>query len=123
MLSRQTCPTYACPLGLRPRSARELPATLGARGRRHDVDGVELGALLDAARLSVRSVKKLGLGHEPEAYPTPPEIKLCIDGKIWTHFREALNIQVYVSDFPLYLLIYKQFPGYLIHRHGHEIKE
>ena len=36
--------------------------------------------------------------------------------------REALNIQVYVSDFPLYLLIYKQFPGYFLKYTGMGMK-
>ena len=51
--------------------------SLRTRGRGHDVDGVELGPLLDAARLPVRSVEKLGVGHEPEAHGTPPEIRSC----------------------------------------------
>ena len=49
--------------------------SLRTRGRGHDVDGVELGPLLDAARLPVRSVEKLVVGHEPEAHGTPPEIR------------------------------------------------
>ena len=46
--------------------------SLGARGLRHDVDGVELGSLLHRADLSVRPVRQLGLGNQLEAYSAPP---------------------------------------------------